>query len=508
MLSFRPLDLPAHRPPRDKSLWPVDSELRCLSVIKYSYLWHSQKDGGYHMTPEELEPYRLLGDAEIDMLLMSLQDEGKPLGPSDDLMLLAENAMKVEKSERSESELRLCTFLEKYSTVPAWVDEAQLRRGQEVFLAYTPAASLSLYYRSLIAGFSIPKIAAVIRATGYLAPPSRPDQALQRLLDTGELTAACIGIGPKAILPGGFGWKTALYVRILHAKVRKALLSREGKNKWDVQKFGIPINQEDMSGTLLAFSVNVLDGIDLIAGVALTDAERRDYVALWRYIGWLLGVETQEVIRGADEPTSRELPPLDPCGPGQTVTKHDVSNERSVAILQSIMEHILDPDETSIEVAHHLLKISDRKPPTKKFSEIPDEFYKNSLFYLRAWNCRLLVGGPLADALQLPTQPNLWQYAKTWMFSSLTMCFLRIYTLLAMFIPHARRRMITLHANGLIKFHESWKESHKSKMARALSSKELPSSVEEETKDSNKRRNRQEKGQSMCPFAMVASPNQ
>lgn len=47
-----------------------------------------------------------------------------------------------------------------------------------------------------------------------------------------------------------------------------------------------------MGATLLAFSYNVLVGIELIAGAPLPQQQQEDYLALWRYVGWLLGVES------------------------------------------------------------------------------------------------------------------------------------------------------------------------------------------------------------------------
>ena len=47
-----------------------------------------------------------------------------------------------------------------------------------------------------------------------------------------------------------------------------------------------------MAATLLAFSYNVLVGIELIGGTPLPRQQQEDYLALWRYIGWLLGVDS------------------------------------------------------------------------------------------------------------------------------------------------------------------------------------------------------------------------
>ena len=62
---------------------------------------------------------------------------------------------------------------------------------------------------------------------------------------------------------GSPGWLSCIRVRLIHSHVRAMLLSRA---TWDSREYGKPINQEDMMGTLLAFSVNVLDSIEKIEG--------------------------------------------------------------------------------------------------------------------------------------------------------------------------------------------------------------------------------------------------
>ena len=61
----------------------------------------------------------------------------------------------------------------------------------------------------------------------------------------------------------------------------------------------------------------VLIGIELVSGSPLPPNEQEDYMALWRYIGWVLGVET----RGE----------IDPCR----------SVPHAKASLESIIMHLL-----------------------------------------------------------------------------------------------------------------------------------------------------------------------
>jgi hypothetical protein len=325
-------------------------------------------------------------------------------------------------------------------------------------------------------------------------------------LDTGELTASCVGLGLDSLLPGGIGWKTALHVRILHAKVRHALLQRKGERIWDITRFGVPINQEDMSATLLAFSVNVLVGIDFVSGVSLSESEKRDYLALWRYIGWLLGVETNTDKRVSGQPSFQELPPLDPCGSGDGVTP-DRGILKANSLLQSFVFHLLDPDESSVEIAHHLLKITDRKPPSQYLKKIPENFYKNDMYYFRCLQCRRFIGDPLADALELPLHPQFWKRLKLYLKSTFFLVAFRIYTLAAMWSPYLRKRIIGFHAGAFIKFHEMWNESHKSKMAIALARGEKASCLAEDQGSGKGPCAETEAVDSLCPFAMVAKPS-
>ncbi len=73
-------------------------------------------------------------------------------------------------------------------------------------------------------------------------------------------------------------------------------MQKGGQSTWDVEKYEISINQEDMAETLLVFSVNVLTRIEFIMGKPLPDSEQLDCLALWWYIGWLLGVDSAEGI--------------------------------------------------------------------------------------------------------------------------------------------------------------------------------------------------------------------
>jgi len=434
----------------------------------------------YHFSASELEPYRLIGDPEMDNLL----SQTKSVGAFDDIISAAAAAYK--DPTRDEASRKLTQFYRHYEQVPSWVDFDQIQRGIDVFLAYLPAAGCALYYRSLVGGFSIPKIVEVLKSTRYLISDRK--KTLERLIDTGGLLAACFAPtdGPTAasLRPGGRGWMTALRVRVLHAKVRRRLLqlkrtSDEGHSVqlWDIHKNGIPINQEDMVGTLLAFSVNVLVGIEIFAGKPLPANEQLDYLALWRYIGWLLGIDTPEseyLSSNCDGSAPESLPPIDPCGP---------SILHAYASLESIILHILHPEPSSCELVKHLLSV-------------------RGSFAYRSEVCRSLLGAPLADNLGLPksccwkgwrmdaVQIFVVNYLLKVAVYTFLMCF-RLYTLFTMSCPWFKKKATVWHGELQRKFLHKWEEGHSSRMSAAYD-KDKATSVSGRS--------------SSCPFSMVMPP--
>lgn len=310
-------------------------------------------------------------------------------------------------------------------------------------------------------GFAIPKIACVLMRTRYLAPPSSEKQVQTRLFDTGGFLLQCMTnendscVPAASLRPGASGWRSALEVRALHAKVRCSIL-KSSKN-WDINLNGIPINQEDMAATLLAFSVNVLNGIEFIAGRPLDYQSQANYLALWRYIGWLLGVETREENDAVESPdfkftTKSHLEPIDPCG--TRPCSKDSSLIHSRATLESIIIHLMEPNETSIAISHHLLRVGG----SKKISF--------SCLY-RHLMCRWYIGNDLADALQLERFRFTFQHFSAFLLSYVVLIVLRIYTNLIIFCQFFRIRVQKNHMKLQMKFLTSWKSKHMERMNKA-----------------------------------------
>jgi len=184
---------------------------------------------------------------------------------------------------------------------------------------------------------------------------------MRRLLETSQMIIDCMQ--PDGLVPlTGIGWKSCLRVRFLHGKVRQRLRSSE---RWNAEEWGIPINQEDMIATLLSFSFNIVVALSIM-GINLTKGEVDDYLHLWRYIGYLSGVRDD----------------LNPC----------ISYEISRATVESIVVHLIQPDESSIFLAHHSIEsLMDERNVAVRWS-LPAHYQM----------ARMLMGDELADCLQLP----------------------------------------------------------------------------------------------------------
>lgn len=213
-----------------------------------------------HLNGKTLDTWRLIGDVVVDDYL-----EAHPLKPDTDCIAQVRGndfddlGSAGKDHDKDHSAARARALLD---TPPSWaVDWAAVERGQAVFVQHWPAACATLWFTSLVGGFSAPLITEVIRCTGYLTGPH--PGPFRRLLETFQMVLACSLCGDAGLQPGGVGWETVLRVRFLHAKVRRRLLAHgaapqgEALRGWESATYGVPINQEDLAVTLLAFSLNV-----------------------------------------------------------------------------------------------------------------------------------------------------------------------------------------------------------------------------------------------------------
>ena len=87
--------------------------------------------------------------------------------------------------------------------------------------------------------------------------------------------------------------------RIMHAAIRRHL-THDPARPWDAS-LGVPINQEDLAGTLMSFSLLVMEGRGRL-GLELSPAEREGYLRTWTGVGRILGVQSHITISSMQGP--------------------------------------------------------------------------------------------------------------------------------------------------------------------------------------------------------------
>jgi hypothetical protein len=89
--------------------------------------------------------------------------------------------------------------------------------------------------------------------------------------------------------PNGRGIRSVQKVRLLHASIRYYMANKpEWTSQWD-PAWGLPINQEDLAGTLMDFSVGVMKGLNQ-SKIRLSAEEAEAYLHCWKVVGHIMGV--------------------------------------------------------------------------------------------------------------------------------------------------------------------------------------------------------------------------
>lgn len=173
----------------------------------------------------------------------------------------------------------LVEFFETVTRVPEWVDWDLLADGARAYRRFGQNAADILLVLSLIGGYRFGGPTDLLVATGGLTG----DLTVLRLAETQKWTATLSK--PGQLRPGGEAWRLTVHVRAMHALVNQRFTPR-----WDVERWGLPINQTDQAATLGLFDAVVLLGVRAL-GVPVSRAESRAVMHLWRYVGWLIGVD-------------------------------------------------------------------------------------------------------------------------------------------------------------------------------------------------------------------------
>jgi hypothetical protein len=252
----------------------------------------------------------------------------------------------------------LVELVEDCRRVPPWLEWDRIDRGGRLLLRTGILGGIVLGARSLILGYASPAGNKPLVMSGRLREAAGP-----RLHETSRFVQAIIR--PGGVRPGHDGWRITLRVRLMHAQVRRMILA---SGRWRADEWGHPINQHDLVATSLLFSVVTLGGLRAF-GVDISQQESDDFMHLWRWVAWLMGVDEQLI---------------------------PVTEAEAFRLGTLIADTQGPPDEDSRLLTSALLESGTIHPDA-----VERERAKKTLGLGRAI-CRHMVGDALADQLGLP----------------------------------------------------------------------------------------------------------
>ena len=290
----------------------------------------------------------------------SKENEKKISSPKRDLFQLLR--------EHKDNDPKLQQLWLEVTTIPDWVDWNQIERGQDVFYRYGGASLVGLAYQSLLGGMGAARVVETLARTGGFSTKV----ARRRLFETTQHILQCTRSLDSLKPPNGEGFASSIRVRFLHAAVRKRILklAKERPEYYNVEAWGVPINDLDSMATIATFSATLIWLSFPRQGIWLREQEIVDYIALWRYIAYLVGC-----------PTNRFTTP-----------------SRAKAMMESLLYNEIKPSEMSGLLANNIIKAINDRPPGYASAD------------MLIASARWLNGNELADALCLP-RPSLYYWA-------------------------------------------------------------------------------------------------
>ena len=184
----------------------------------------------------------------------------------------------------------LAEFFAHVQATPDWVDWDLLDEGALVSRRLGQNAADVLTQLSLIGGYRFGGPSDLLVATGGLVGDGTRRRLGETQTWTVELSQPQSLRPPTDGGPGGRAWQLTVHVRAMHALVNAAFEPR-----WDSARWGLPISQADLASTLFLF-----DGVLIIGsrglGVRVTGRESRALMHLWKYVGWLMGVDDEFLV--------------------------------------------------------------------------------------------------------------------------------------------------------------------------------------------------------------------
>ena len=190
-----------------------------------------------------------------------------------------EAAMNRDEGALADAPQAIREFFDLKARQPDWLDLSSHGSGTRLFFREAKLMLGGLLGGVLVEGFST-NIAKSFVITGRLR-----DQGVRRLRQNNRHVT-------EIFMPGGLerdsdGWKLSVRLCLVHAQIRYLLKQSQ---EWDADAWGTPLSAAHMGFAITAFSARLLRHMEKLGATVSDPEERRSFMAVWRYAGYLMGV--------------------------------------------------------------------------------------------------------------------------------------------------------------------------------------------------------------------------
>ena len=233
--------------------------------------------------------HTMIGDPEADAVIEQLA----PLGQEKATQFFRAALDKRDASVLQEAPPLVRDFFERMESPPDWLDLSALTPACRMFHRNSRLVLGAFVGGVLVEGFST-NISKSFFITGRVR-----DQGIRRLKQNNRHLI-------EIFMPGGLerdgdGWKLSVRIRMVHAQIRRLLKHSED---WDTGSWGVPLSAAHLGFAITAFSARLLKHMKTL-GAEYNDDERKSFMKVWRYSGYLMGIP--ETILFRDEQDALKL---------------------------------------------------------------------------------------------------------------------------------------------------------------------------------------------------------
>ena len=256
------------------SRWRIPKTSKDPSLNMLLKLVGKPKDGG-QVIEAQIKKGLMQGDPLADDLVLWMQS----LPPGEGRKLF-DQALESGIHTIQNPPQPLVDLFKQLDERPTWLDDQTLALACKTGLRAGLGGQIVLSCMALMGGYRSGAAVKPLVMTGALT-----SMAKRRLAETSKFVVDLYN--SPTLSRNSPGFKSAVRVRLMHALVRNRLANDP---QWKNDTWGTPINQADMLGTNLLFSVASLLGLRSL-GFIYNKKETQATITFWRYVGYLMGVD-------------------------------------------------------------------------------------------------------------------------------------------------------------------------------------------------------------------------